>query len=404
MITQEEWMEIQLLHRQGNSIREIARKTGQSRNTVRKALRQAAPQPYKQVQRESLLDTYKPYIQERYAACELSGVRLAEEVRAMGYTGSVVTLRRFLRGLKPERIVRQELTVRFETPPGQQAQADWAYAGKFADTTGKWVGIYIFVMVLSYSRMMFVEFVTSMKIAELIACHGHAFAFFGGWTQVMLYDNMKQVRVDAQQLNALFLDFANHHGFAIKTHKPYRARTKGKVERMVSYVKDSFLNGRTFAGLEDLNAQARHWLEHTANVRVHATTGRRPVDLFPQEKLIPRTSVAAYQLAVTEQRKVSREGYVHFEGSRYSAPPKHVGQTVIVQVHEKKVVIRAGDLIVATHPQAARPGMSVAAKEHMEALWKLSLLRPMPHSPKWRMTCDSIVQAIPLSVYQEMDS
>ena len=121
MTTQEEWMEIQLLHRQGDSIREIARKTGMSRNTVRRALRQAVPQPYKPVLRESLLDAYKSSIRERYAACDLSGVRLAEEVRAMGYTGSVVTLRRFVRELKPDRIVRQELTVRFETPPGEQA-------------------------------------------------------------------------------------------------------------------------------------------------------------------------------------------------------------------------------------------------------------------------------------------
>jgi transposase len=96
-----------------------------------------------------------------------------------------------------------------------------------------------------------------------------AFEFFGGWTHEMMYDNMKQVRLNQQQLNPLFVDFAGHYGFAIKTHRVRRPRTKGKVERMVHYVKDNFLNGRTFADMADLNTQARHWLMYTANARVH---------------------------------------------------------------------------------------------------------------------------------------
>ena len=183
------------------------------------------------------------------------------------------------------------------------------------------------------------------------------------------------------------------------------AYAKGKVERMVDYVKDNFLNGRSFNGLEDLNAQARHWLEHTANARVHATTGQRPMDLFTQEKdhLVAHNSIAPYRLAARVAGEVSREGYVCFERSRYSAPPEHVGKTVAIEHHDQRIIIRAAEMIIAEHPKATTPGRCVAAKEHVEALWKLSLLRPMPPTPRWWMTFNQIVQATPLEVYQKIN-
>lgn len=404
MLTQEEWMNIQLLKKEGHSIREIARMTGRSRNTVRRILRQKAPQGFQTPDKPSKLDAFKDYLRQRYEQCGLSAVRLAEEIRPMGYGGSVIILRRYLKTLRPDRLLRQKVTVRFETPPGYQGQADWGYCGKFADGSGKLVPIYVFVMVMGYSRMTFVHFTTSMKVEELILCHQKAFEFFGGWPQTILYDNMKQVRIDQKTWNRLFLDFANHHGFTPKTHRPYRARTKGKVERMVDYVKDNFLNGRSFARLDDLNAQARHWLEHTANIRVHGTTGQKPAELFVQEKLTVLGSAAPYRLCPTTLRKVSREGYISHDRSRYSVPPKHVGQMVIVEEMGQRIVIRTQDMIVAEHPKASKPGQCVMAREHVEALWKLSLLRPMPPTPKWQMTFDAIVQSIPLSVYQEVGS
>lgn len=186
----------------------------------------------------------------------------------------------------------KKLTVRFETPPGQQAQADGAYCGRFTTPDGKPLSIYAFVMVLSYSRQLFVRFTTSMRLPELIACHQEAFQFFRGWSQTILYDNMKQVKLGPGQWNDAFLDFARHYGFTPKTHRIRRPRTKGKVERMVDYVKDNFLAGRVFHGLDDLNTQVRRWLDDVANVRLHATTQARPVDLFAQEQLTSLTSVA----------------------------------------------------------------------------------------------------------------
>ncbi|MCE9555432.1 MAG: DDE-type integrase/transposase/recombinase [Planctomycetes bacterium] len=178
---------------------------------------------------------------------------------------------------------------------------------------------------LSYSRMLFIRFTTSMKTRELVECHQAAFEFFGGWPASILYDNMKQVRLGPGQWNEPFLDFANHYGFVPKTCRPYRARTKGKVERAVDYVKDNFLTGRSFTGLDDLNNQAGRWLDETANVRIHGTTLQRPIDLFIHETLTPVAAAPVYRFLDPVRRTVSWEAMVHFQGSRYSAPPQHAG-------------------------------------------------------------------------------
>ncbi|MFN8009540.1 MAG: IS21 family transposase [Terriglobia bacterium] len=335
MLRLEQWMDLHILHKQGHSIRAIAELSGHARNTVRKVLRQNSPQEFQKPPRPSHLDPFKEYLRERFGSCRLSAVRLLEEIRPMGYTGSVVTLRRFLATLKPQQLALQKLTVRFETPPGQQAQADWGYCGRHPDSQGVAVPVYVFVMVLSFSRMLFVSFTRSMNLASLIASHQQAFEFFGGWPQSILYDNMKQVKLSPDQWHPLFVDFANHYGFVPKTHRVRRPRTKGKVERMVYYVKDNF-NGRSFADFADFNAQARHWLSHTANVRLHATTGQHPTEPWPQENLVPVASIAPYQLSQPVSRKASNESFVRFGGSRYSVPPQQAGQTLWVEQREQK--------------------------------------------------------------------
>src|SRR6266540_275264 len=164
MLRMEEWMDIKMLKQQGHSIRKICELTGHSRNTVRDVLRGKAPKAFNKPERKSLLDEFKSYVEHRYQQCALSCVRLIEEIRPMGYGGGIDTLRRFVRTLKPAARARQKMTVRFETPPGKQSQADWAYCGRFADNAGKLVSVYCFVIILSYSRAMYVEFTTSMKL------------------------------------------------------------------------------------------------------------------------------------------------------------------------------------------------------------------------------------------------
>lgn len=334
MIKMEEWMDVKMLHKEGHSIRAIARITGLSRNTISKIVKERVPKEFKKVTRKSKLDEYKMYAEQRYQQSQLSTVRIKQEIEKMGYKGSVATLRRYIRKLASKEIDYKKMTVRFETPPGEQAQADWAYAGRFKDKEGKTVSIYIFVIVLSYSRYMYIEYTTSMKTEELIKCHLNAFQYFGGWPETILYDNMKQVKLSLEQINPLFLDFAKYYGLIIKTHQIRRPRTKGKVERMVDYVKDNFLKGREFSDLTELNSQNRAWLDNTANIRIHSTTQERPVDLWAKENLNSFLTKAVYQLSVKENRKVTKEGFVHYQGNQYSVPPKYVGKEVILHDFE----------------------------------------------------------------------
>jgi transposase len=402
----EQWMDIQLLFKQLGSIRAVVKQTGYSRNTVRKMLRSSAPPAFEKPRRVGGADAFADYLTRRFTEHGLSAQRLLEEIRAQGFTGSIYMVRRFLKKLRPMRAAAATATLRFETAPGLQAQCDWAYCGRHSDRMGRPISIYAFVMVLGFSRAMFVRFTTSMNLATLIDCHRRAFEFLGGVPAQVLYDNMKQVRLDDGQLNPAFVDFASHHGFAVKTCRVRRARTKGKVERMVDYVKDGFLLGSSFADLDDLNTQACAWLANTAHARVHATTGHRPIDLLASERehLTPLESIRPYTFIERVMRKVAKESMVSFRSSRYSVPPVYVGREVTVELCGERgsVIIRSGDAIVAEHHAATRPGESLTHKQHIEELWKLALQRAPNPLPNWQLTFDHAVAATPLDRYQRL--
>jgi transposase len=403
MIGVDRVLDIHDLKRQGHSIRTIAGMTGIARNTVRKVLRGEHANTRKAAERVTKLDPFKDYLRQRRAEHPLSAVRLIDEIRPMGYTGSLPTLRRFLATLDGQTRRQQKLTVRFETPPGRQAQADWAFAGKLPDATGTLRPVYVFTFVLSFSRVLFLRCVHSMSLTTLIDCHRHAFAELGGWPTEILYDNMKQVRVGPGRWNEGFLDFARHYGFTPRTHRPYRPRTKGKVERAVEYVRDSFLLGRTFTDLDDLNTQARVWLATTANVRIHATTQQRPIDLLGQESLTPLATVPVYQFIDPVRRTVNFESMVHFRGSRYSVPPAFAGQPVEVSAVGGQIIVRVGDTVIAEHRQAARPGQCVVTREHIEELWKVTAeqIKP-PTNSRPVLAAEPHVARVDLRLFEEV--
>lgn len=322
--------------------------------------------------------------------------------RSGRYTGSVSAVRRFLQTVDREGI-SPKATVRFETPPGEQAQVDWAEIGYFLDEGGIRRKIYAFLMVLSFSRYLFVEFVTDISCETLIACHQKAFAYFGGYTRRILYDNMKQVRLSQSEWNPLFLDFLNHYGIDPVTHRPYRARTKGKVERAVLYLKDNFLKGRELENLADLRHQGLVWQEETANRRIHATTKEKPCDLFRQEQLLPLEAVPEYRLVSKAMRKVSAEGFVHYLGSRYSVKPEAVGKTVLIEHDEQIIRVKSADLVIAEHQVSERKNAEVINRDHLSEMWKLSLgKRAVPSSKKLQLLFENKVAATALQTYEEV--
>ena len=252
---------------------------------------------------------------------------------------------------------------------------------------------------------MYVCFTTRMHLKTLVRCHQQAFDYCGGWPRSILYDNMKQVRLDAKRWNPHFMDFVDYYGIVPKTHRPYRPRTKGKVERMVRYVKDNFLNGRHFADLEDLNAQALLWLDQTANRRVHQTTKRRPCDLLKREQLTPCQTIAHYQWVEREPRVVTSEALVLYQKSHYSVPAIAAGQSVMVEARGHRISIRLGDTLIAEHPRAEKPGQRVEQKAHVQERWESVIeaaAQAPPPTPCWTIGNVHSVQTRDLNLYQEM--
>lgn len=295
MIAKEECMEIRILSKQGKSIREIHRITGHSRNTIRKFLRSVVMPVYKQRgPRPGKLDPFKAFLEERQKAAaphRLPATVLAREIRELGYDGSERLVRLFLATLVP--VKEQEPVVRFETAPGQQMQADWVELRK-----GKHP-LYAFVATLGFSRFSFVMFTTSQCFEVLRQCHEEAFSFFGGVPREVLYDNMKTVVLERNafgegkhRFHSGLWDVAKHFGFVPRLCRPYRAQTKGKVERFNRYLRNSFyyplLSRLKQAGLTldaaTANIEARKWLGEIANCRLHSETGERPCDRLDLER------------------------------------------------------------------------------------------------------------------------
>lgn len=236
------------------------------------------------VPRAKQLDPFTPLIQERLATYPaLSAVRLFAECRAAGYPGGITQLRDYVAVVRPR--PEPAPVVRFETAPGLQAQFD------FAEVRLPWGKRYALLVVLGYSRLLYVEFVPRQTALAVMQGLEHAFAFFAGVPLEVLFDQLKAVIVEDHRPgggrlleNAEFARFAAHWGFRIRACRPYRAQTKGKIERPVGYLRTNFLYGRTFVGDADLAAQCTAWLRDVANVRVHGTTGERPDVRFARDE------------------------------------------------------------------------------------------------------------------------
>ncbi|WP_156922472.1 IS21 family transposase [Cohnella thermotolerans] len=343
------------MKQRGMNITQIAEELGRDRKTVRKWLEQDQPGGYPERKPiEGKLDGYKDYIRNRMSEGCLNARVILDEIKERGYTGSITILRLFMQPLRPS--VQSKATERFETQPGQQAQVDWGHFRVEQD--GGFKRLFAFVMVLGYSRAMYLEFTEDERLETLMGCHTRAFEYFGGITQTCLYDNMKTVVAGHDEKgeviwNERFARFAEHYGFVLRRCKPYRARTKGKVENGVGYVRKNFWpRVRTFNGLHDLNAKARHWLDTVANHRLHGTTFQVPQELLKDENLQPITEIS-FAYADRFHRKVAADCYVSYEANRYSVPFAYVGSVIEVQ-DEKNGTLRfyCGGQLIAEHPKS----------------------------------------------------
>jgi transposase len=361
------------LHRQGVGIAVIARRTGLDRKTVRKVIANGLEPPVygPRQPKATKLKPFEAYLRERLTAVpELTGRRLHREIGALGYRGGYTAVTDQLREIRP--VAPAAFEVRFETPPGEQAQVDFAYfQTAFTDEPGVIRTVWLFSLVLAHSRMMWGRFVLRQDMQTLLRCHSAAFEALGGVPRQILYDRMRTVfrQEDAETghivYNATLLAFARHYGYLPKACRPYRAKTKGKVERPFRYVREDFFLGRYFRNLDDLNAQFRQWLDEVANRRTHATTRRVVAEHFAEEQSrLQMLPAGPFQAVLQLERRITRDGMISLDGNLYSVP--NATRRRVVEVHStaSEVRILEDGQLIAVHPVLEGRGRRRIASGH----------------------------------------
>ena len=359
------------LHAQGLSIKAISKKTGFDRKTVRKYLNiTSVPEPKKRAKKASKLDEYKDYITTKLHEGPYTATRLYREIQERGFTGKYSIVKDFIRKVRPEYGVVAVL--RYETKPGVQSQVDWSEFGRI-EIDGKTKKLYCFNMILGYSRMRYIEFTLNIDVTTLIKCHLNAFRYFGGCTDEILYDNMKQVVIHRalkspdSTWHSKFEDFYKYCGFIPRLCRPYRPQTKGKIENTIGYVRRDFFLGRDFSSLVDLNNQAIDWLKRI-NLSVHGTTHEIPTERYELEELRPIDTMPEYFIIREETRKISRDCYISYLGNQYSVPYQLAGREATLQILDDKFSVIVGGNKICEHEVLAGNNRVSKNKEHFKGL------------------------------------
>jgi len=347
------------LHRQGLSVSAIARQVGLDRKTVRGYIeRGLEPPAYRPRQPcATKVAPFQAYLRERVAAYpDLTGTRLYRELGKIGYAGGYTAVKDFLREVRPSSSPGFE--VRFETPPGRQAQVDFShFRTVFTDEPGVERVVWLFSLVLGHSRMLWGRFVPHQDMQTLLRCHADAFETLGGAPAEVLYDRMRTVftREDPEAghivYNRTLIEFARHYGYLPKACKAYRAKTKGKVERPFRYIREDFFLARSFRNLADLNGQFRQWLDEVANSRTHATTHRVVSEHFAEERpSLQPLPAGPFQAVLRLERRITKDGMVSVDGNLYSVPDTTRRRPVEVHSTASEVRILEQGRVIAVHP------------------------------------------------------
>jgi len=355
------------------SISEIARRTSLDRKTVRGVLaQQVLPVRRQSSDRSSKLDPYKDYIEQRLKEYpHLHGTLLFEEIKRQGYPGKLRILWEYLEHIRHK---QKEAFLRIETLPAEFAQVDWANCGT-VQIGNAWRKLSCFIMVLSFSRMLYLEFTLSQCREDFIACHINAFRFFGGIPLKVLYDNLKTVvlsRIGTDiQFNPKFMEFAGIYAFEPIPCNIARGNEKGKVENGVKYIRGNFLAGRTVSW-PHIQQQAYQWRDDIANVRIHGTTRERPLDRFEREKHLLRQAPAQpYDASIVRTLAASSQALVHFDGNAYSVPFSFAYRPLLLKASKDEVrIFNPANVprLLATHRRSFERAIAVEDPKHYEGL------------------------------------
>jgi transposase len=349
----------------------IARQLGVHRDTVRRVVQQAGLERNSPL-RPSRIDPYRAFIVQTLAKYPtLTAARLYGMVYERGYRGHADHFRHLVATMRPRPAA--EAYLRLRTLPGEQAQVDWAHFGHLQIGRAR-RALMAFVMVLSYSRRIFLRFFLDARMDSFLRGHVEAFTAFGGCVRVVLYDNLKSAVLerigDAIRFNPELLALASHYCFEPRPVAPARGNEKGRVERAISFIRRGFFAAREFADLADLNAQARAWVEGPASDRSWPEDGSQSVrEAFERERAsLMRLPEHAFALGTRVAVDVGKTPYARFDLNDYSVPHTHVRRTLSVLAQESTLRIFDGALELASHVRCWDSGRQIEDPQHIQAL------------------------------------
>lgn len=363
---------VRIFHAENWRVGTLSRQLGVHHSTVKRVLSEAGVPADQYNQRPSMADPYLPFIIETLTKYpRICASRIYEMVRERGYPGGPDHFRTIVAQHRPRRA--PEAYLRLKTLPGEQAQADWAYFGKV--TIGGAVRqLLAFVMVLSWSRMVFVKFFLDCRIGNLLRGHAEAFAFFGGVPRVILYDNPKNIvleRVgDAIRYHPTLLDFATHHRYEPRPVAVARGNEKGRVERAIRYIRTSFFAARQWKNIDDLNHQALDWCTGIAADRRCPEDDSLSVREAFTEELAKLLALPENPFPTDDREEViaRKTPYVRFDRNDYSIPHDRVGRTLVVMASLDRVRVLDGNDVIADHARSFSSGEQIEHTAHIDGL------------------------------------
>jgi hypothetical protein len=358
----------QLRDREGLSLAQIARELGLHPETVALWANRAVYGQRKATPRSSKLDPFKATVSRLLDRHDYSASQILGLLRQEGYTGGESILRAHVARVRPR---TRQAFLRLQFAPGQAAQVDWGSAGVIQVGNTR-CQLSFFVMVLCFSRRLYLEFSLRQAQEHFLSAHHNALVFFGGVPAEIIVDNCKVAvlrhrRGEEPHFNPRYLDFAHHHGFRPRACNPLSPHEKGRVERAVGYVKNNFLAGRSLGCPEAIQAEARLWTAQVANTRIHGDTGKSPDELFTQETLQP-LNPNPYDLATLHTLRSNRVCRVHFDSNTYSVPAQHARQVLNLKAYTDRILILDGERTIAEHRRSYERGRDFELPGHMDTL------------------------------------
>jgi len=380
---------------EGWGVNTIARQLGIHHSAVDRVLSQAGLPKAERARRSSIVDPFHPLIIETLAQYPtLSAARLLGMAQARGYRGGASQFRAHVAQLRPRRPA--EAYLRLKTLPGEQCQIDWGHFGHVRIGRAK-RPLMAFVMVLSFSRQLFVRFYLNQRMDNFLRGHVAAFSAFGGVARVALYDNLRSAvlerRGQAIRFHPTLLDLSAHYRFEPRPVAPARGNEKGRVERAIRYVRENFFAGRTWTDLDDLNAQADAWCTGPSAQRpCPEDTSRMVADVFAEERA-QLIALPDNPYPTDEQVEVSvgKTPYVRFDRNDYSVPHTHVRRTLQVAASLTQVRVLDGETVIATHPRTFGKGEQIEDPAHIADLVAAK------RAARTHRGLDRLAQAVPTS-------